>query len=168
MRVFDLGESEQSLPSSVSEKTTRKRASISMQSLRDVVNRISRPPLSAARDLANSEKKLKSAMTNGLQTDDDDNTSLKISKAPSRTSMFAFYQCIRRGLVVRISAFHAGGPGSIPGVGILFLLLSKPVCVALSVLDSKAQTHITSDVLFEKGKKRIQHTLWNESRLRVY
>ncbi len=28
---------------------------------------------------------------------------------------------IRRGLVVRISAFHAGGPGSIPGVGILFL-----------------------------------------------
>ena len=29
---------------------------------------------------------------------------------------------IRRGLVVRISAFHAGGPGSIPGVGIHFFL----------------------------------------------
>jgi hypothetical protein len=102
----------------MTEKTTRKRASISMQSLRDVVNRISRPPLSAARDLANAEKKLKSAVTNGLQTDDDDNnTSLKIAKAQSGTSMFASYRCIRRGLVVRISAFHAGGPGSIPGVG---------------------------------------------------
>jgi hypothetical protein len=31
------------------------------------------------------------------------------------------YISIRRGLVVRISAFHAGGPGSIPGVGMLFL-----------------------------------------------
>ena len=31
---------------------------------------------------------------------------------------------IRRGLVVRISAFHAGGPGSIPGVGIPFFVWS--------------------------------------------
>ena len=116
----------------MAEKTTRKRASISMQSLRDVVHRISRPPMSAARDLATSEKKLKSAMTNGVQTDDDnDNTSLKISKAQSRTSMYAVYRCIRRGLVVRISAFHAGGPGSIPGVGrppLFFLGFSLLVC----------------------------------------
>ena len=29
------------------------------------------------------------------------------------------------GLVVRIPAFHAGGPGSIPGVGTCFFLLSE-------------------------------------------
>ena len=34
-------------------------------------------------------------------------------------SYYTTYAIIRRGLVVRISAFHAGGPGSIPGVGII-------------------------------------------------
>ena len=32
---------------------------------------------------------------------------------------------IRYGLVVRISAFHAEGPGSIPGVGIFYTIYIK-------------------------------------------
>ena len=61
---------------------------------------------------------------------------------------------IRRGLVVRISAFHAGGPGSIPGVGkLLFVFVaSKAVRLAPSVVNSRVRSnHITSDVLFEKN-----------------
>ena len=32
---------------------------------------------------------------------------------------------VLHGLVVRIPGFHPGGPGSIPGVGIFLILLSK-------------------------------------------
>ena len=39
--------------------------------------------------------------------------------------MFHLLQCnISRGLVVRIAASHPGGPGSIPGLGMLFILVS--------------------------------------------
>ena len=38
------------------------------------------------------------------------------------------------GLVVRIPAFHAGGPGSIPGVGARLLFVMKdPVTIVLFV-----------------------------------
>ena len=48
----------------------------------------------------------------------------QISKALTQRLIFlyglmynSFYNCFPRGLAVRISGFHPGGPGSIPGVG---------------------------------------------------
>ncbi len=91
-----------------------------MQSLRDTVHRIPHPHLSSSRISLNSNKNLKVSRSISEDINDEDATSLKVPSISSRTSMYKLLQCIRRGLVVRISAFHAGGPGSIPGVGILF------------------------------------------------
>ncbi len=91
-----------------------------MQSLR---NTVTRHPLSSSRTSLSSEKNKKDEILNSSIINDEDTTiSSKIKDEPSKSSMYYLVICIRRGLVVRISAFHAGGPGSIPGVGILFFL----------------------------------------------
>ena len=43
-----------------------------------------------------------------------------------------FYRCLPHGLVVRIPAFHVGGPGSIPGVGTRVLPVWHSVVVPSS------------------------------------
>jgi hypothetical protein len=101
-----------------------------MQSLRDAVHRIPHPHASSqSRTSLTSEKKQKSEAPNRSSINDEDAISLKVPNLPSRSSMYYSSTCIRRGLVVRISAFHAGGPGSIPGVGILFFVLSVFLCL---------------------------------------
>ena len=64
---------------------------------------------------------------------------------------------IRRGLVVRISAFHAGGPGSIPGVGILFLLLSKP-CTSPFLCSIRKRKLISHPMFYSKKGKKESNT----------
>ena len=100
-----------------------------MQSLRDTVHRIPHPRLSSSRISLNTEKNRPMHMSIGSAMNDGDVVSLKVPSISSRTSMYIVYQCIRRGLVVRISAFHAGGPGSIPGVGIPFFLPFSFTCL---------------------------------------
>jgi hypothetical protein len=91
-----------------------------VQSIRDAVKRISRPHISSSRTSLNSKKKRNSTMSIASTINDEDGISIKVPDKQNRSSMYHSFVCIRRGLVVRISAFHAGGPGSIPGVGILF------------------------------------------------
>ena len=109
MTNIDLDGSKQSLSS-------RKHISGSIQSIRDAVGRLSRPHLSKSRTSLASEKKTKHSeerRTSRASTS-------PIENPPNKSSKSSKKHCIRRGLVVRISAFHAGGPGSIPGVGIVF------------------------------------------------
>ena len=48
---------------------------------------------------------------------------IEFNKNRIKIEKIGIHNCkIPYGLVVRILAFHAGGPGSIPGVGRIFLL----------------------------------------------
>ena len=58
---------------------------------------------------------------------------------------------IRRGLVVRISAFHAGGPGSIPGVGILFFFLLRNWCRVKN--KTKVNMYVTRVYVYDMVRK---------------
>ena len=91
-----------------------------MQSLRDAIHRVPHPCLSSSRISLNINKTQQVKMSVSSILNDGDVVSLRVPSLTSRTSMYRLDQCIRRGLVVRISAFHAGGLGSIPGVGIPF------------------------------------------------
>ncbi len=112
-----IDDSKLSLASTTTVKSNRRNISGSMQSLRDAVHRIPHPHISSSRTSLTSEKNRKVEITKSSTIDVQDTISLKV---PDISSMYCLFRCIRRGLVVRISAFHAGGPGSIPGVGILF------------------------------------------------
>ncbi len=118
-----LGDSKLSLASLTRRKLSGKSLSVSMQNIRDTVHRISHPHQSLSRTSLNTEKKDKAEISSTPIINDEDTISLQIPDVQSQSSMYHLYRCIRRGLVVRISAFHAGGPGSIPGVGILFFFL---------------------------------------------
>ena len=103
-----------------------------MQSLRNAVHRIPHPHISSSRTSLAVEKEDKSERANSSTINDEDMIPSKVKDVSSRTSMYYLFIYIRRGLVVRISAFHAGGPGSIPGVGIyLFVFFSFSTYICL-------------------------------------
>ena len=61
-----------------------------------------------------------------------------------RSFVMLCYMSVRRGLVVRISAFHAGGPGSIPGVGIPFFVQDKILhCIIIHIFHRKLPSEKT-------------------------
>ena len=91
-----------------------------MLSLRDKVHRIPHPHISSSRTSLNSQKTATNEIPTSSTINNEDTISTKAKDIPTKSGMYYLMICIRRGLVVRISAFHAGGPGSIPGVGILF------------------------------------------------
>ncbi len=121
--IFFTGNSKLNVAPTTTAKSHHKHLSASMQSLRNTVNRISHPHISSSRTSLNSEKNRKNIISTSSTIDVEDKISSKVKDEPSISSMYHSFIYIRRGLVVRISAFHAGGPGSIPGVGMLFFLL---------------------------------------------
>jgi hypothetical protein len=58
----------------------------------------------------------------------DNESSLFHSAFVFLNDLLAFSSIVPYGLVVRIPAFHAGGPGSIPGVGKFFFFLNSLFC----------------------------------------
>ena len=105
----------------------------SIQSLRDAVNRIPKRNLSASRTSLNSEQKVKGDLAEKSTTSNQDLKPLPASDEQPKSSKSSSEECVRRGLVVRISAFHAGGPGSIPGVGSPFFCLSLSLSCSAAI-----------------------------------
>jgi hypothetical protein len=105
-----------------------------IQGIRDAVHRIPKPHISASRTSLDSEQHPKSEVSDSTTLKDHDTISVERSEKQHKSRMYPSYKCIRRGLVVRISAFHAGGPGSIPGVGMLFFFSFKLPVLSCSFL----------------------------------
>jgi hypothetical protein len=102
-----------------------------MHSLRGMFPRVPYSQQTSIRLTLNDETQTN---TDPLIVNSQDTLAIKIPNMPSRTSMSNTHRYIRRGLVVRISAFHAGGPGSIPGVGIYTFFSSSCFCSFLLLL----------------------------------
>ena len=121
--MFNLltGDSQQNLavPTAPHKSSARRHLSASVERVRDAIHRIPRPHISSSRTSLNSKKKRNSVISNASTVNDEDTVSIMVPDKQNRSGMYHSFRCIRRGLVVRISAFHAGGPGSIPGVGTL-------------------------------------------------
>ncbi|CAF1178178.1 unnamed protein product [Rotaria sordida] len=92
-------DSKLSLTCPTPEKPSTKNLSISMQSLRHVVHRISHPQLSLSRASIHSEKQLNSKTSTSLTMKEEDTKSLKVPNIHSQSSMYYLCRCIRRGLV---------------------------------------------------------------------
>ena len=141
-----------------------------MQNLRNAVHRISPAQLLASRTSLNAENKRRSVAKSNSTINDEDSISIQMPDIPSRLSMYQSLSCIRRGLVVRISAFHAGGPGSIPGVGIRFFSPSdeydaSPNTLILTRIQMKANfdVRINNRCVFVLDKRHIAHRFCSKS-----
>ncbi|CAF2636795.1 unnamed protein product [Rotaria sp. Silwood2] len=85
-------DSKLSLTSTTTEKPSNKHLSISMQSLRHAVHRISHPQLPLSRTSLHSEKQLNSKISTSLTMKDEDTTSLKVPSMQSGPNNY-IHQC---------------------------------------------------------------------------